>query len=140
MTARPAPQPSRPLPEGGFLLAHMAWAGLRHLALCLLLIAFAALVPQAPAEAGAGHHALHPNHSGMTSHCTGHQKAQAPDAAPDCTGAAGLCCQACLAVVLPAGPLPLDLPQAAEIFRQEVPILRARSPERLLRPPRPVIL
>lgn len=133
-----ASQPA--LPKAGFLLARRAWADLRHLALCLLLIAFTALVPQAPAEAAAEHHSVHPDHSGMTSHCAGHQKAQAPDTAPDCTGAAGLCCQACLAVALPAGSLPLDLPQARESFRQEVPILRTISPERLLRPPQAVIL
>ena len=141
MTARPACQSARPLPDGGFPLVLRAWAGLRQLALCILLIAFAALVLQAPAEAGAGPHAPHRDHAGMTGHCPGHDEAQASDRAPDCADdMGGMCCQACLAVVLPAGPPPVALPQAGESFRQEALDLRARSPDRLLRPPRPGIL
>ena len=43
MTARPACQSARPLPDGGFPLVLGARAGLRQLALCILLFAFAAL-------------------------------------------------------------------------------------------------
>ncbi len=140
MTTRRTRLAARPLPDGGLPLARRAWASLRQLALGILLVAFAALVLQAPAEAGEGPHAIHEDHAGMTGHCAGHHKAQPSDPAPDCTGEAGICCQACLAVVLPAGPLPVTLLPAGESFRQEAPVLRARSPERLLRPPRSVIL
>lgn len=141
MTTRPACLSARPLPDGGFPLGRRAWAGLRQLALCILLIAFAALVLQAPAEAGPGPHALHQDHAGRTSHCAGHHKAQASDPAQDCAGdAGGLCCQVCLAVILPAGPLPVALPLAGESTRQDDLTLRARTPDGLLRPPQPVVL
>lgn len=141
MIARSACQPAPPRTEGGFALGRRAWVGLRQLALCILLTAFAALALQVPAEAAPSPHAIHQDHIGMTGHCAGHYTAQASDPARDCTGdAGGICCQSCLAVVLPTGPLPVVLPQAGESHRQEAPVLRARFPERFLRPPRPVIL
>ena len=140
MTARSAFQPAQPSPDGGFSLGRRVWTGMRQLALCILLIAFSALVLQAPAEAGSGHHAAHQTHAGMTGHCAGYHKT-ASDLAPDCSdNKGGICCQACLAVVLTAGPLPIVLSQTGVSFRQDASVLRPRSSDRLLRPPEPGIL
>lgn len=139
MTTRPACLSARPLPERGFAVGRRAWAGMRQLALCIVLIAFAALGLQA--EADPGPHAIHQDHAVMTGHCAGHHTTQPSDPAPDCSGdLGGICCQSCLAVVLPAGPPPVALPQARESVRQGAPVLRARSPDPILRPPRSVIL
>lgn len=139
MITRPACLSARPLPERGCAVGRRAWAGLRQLALCVVLIAFAALGLQA--EADPGPHALHQDHAVMTGHCAGHHTTQPSDPEPDCSAdLGGICCPSCLAVFLPAGPLHVTLRQVGESVRQEAPARRAGSPDRILRPPRSVVL
>lgn len=139
MTTRPACLSARPLPKGGFAVGRRAWAGLRQLALCVVLIALAALGLQAKADPGPN--AIHQDHAVMTGHCAGHHTTQPSDLAEDCSGdLGGICCQSCLAVFLPAGSLHVALPQVGKSVRQEAPVRRARSHDRILRPPRSVVL
>lgn len=119
---------------------------LRRFAICLLLLVFGALTLHGPLHAGpalpgAGHQQV----SVMAGHCpdqsmaSGHGTA----AATDCANAEGSansldCCQSCPVATVPFGPPDAAPTTKGEVFALKLPDLLTRSPDSILRPPRPV--
>lgn len=118
---------------------------LRQVAICIVLLAIGALVLQGPAHASPAGHAIHQQQAaGTASHCAGHHLPDHHGADPGAgcvttDGSPNLadCCQICLTAVVLVAPPEFGPSVSGEVFTVVRPDPHDRSPEGILRPPRP---
>lgn len=120
-----------------------AWRGrLRQFAIYILLLAVGALALQAPAHASPAGHSVYAELVTLsTGHCAGHHQHDA-QASAGCLSKAGSqpladCCQACLTAAVPVAPPTLGAAATGDVFGVVRPDRCERTPEGILRPPRP---